>query len=84
MVWINEKRVVMVWLVGESIGNRGGGVDTQEEGGDSVVGRESIGDREGGVDEREVGGNGVVGREFIGDRRGSEGVSSWDVGGVLC
>lgn len=67
-MWINEKRVVMVWLVGESIEDRGGGVDEREEGGDGVVSRESIGDREGSVDEREVGGNGAVGRESIGDR----------------
>ena len=33
----------------ESIGDRGGGVHSQEDGGVGVGGRESIGDREGGV-----------------------------------
>ena len=37
-------------LIQNSIGDRGGGVDAQEEGGVGVVGSESTGDRESGVD----------------------------------
>ena len=58
---------------------RGGGVESREEGGVGVRGRESIG--EGGVELREGGGAGVHGREPTGER--GDGVDAWDVCEVL-